>query len=56
MKKAKTGLELIAGADGKNNKKGFYRYISSERKTKKIPLLNSPEMCLKLCNTECRMS
>lgn len=56
IKKAKTGLELVAGDDGKSNRKGFYKYISSERRTKKIPLLNSLEMCLKLCNVECSMS
>lgn len=36
IKKAKAGTELIAGDDVKSNRKGFYRYVSSERKTKNM--------------------
>lgn len=35
MKKAKTRLDLNLARDVKNNKKGFFKYISSKRKTKK---------------------
>jgi len=33
MRKAKVHLELNMVRDGKDNKKGFFKYISSKRKT-----------------------
>ena len=35
VRKAKVQLELNLAKDAKNNKKGFYRYISLKRKIKK---------------------
>ena len=34
VKKAKAQLELNWARDAKNNKKGFYRYVSQKRKLK----------------------
>ena len=35
IRKAKAQLELNLARDAKNNKKGFYRYVSQKRKVKK---------------------
>jgi len=34
VRRAKAQLELSLARDAKNNKKGFYRYVSQERKVK----------------------
>jgi len=34
VRKAKAQLELNLARDAKNNKKGFYRYVSQKRKIK----------------------
>jgi len=34
IRKAKVWLELNLARDAKNNKKGFYRYVSQKRKVK----------------------
>ena len=40
IRKAKTQVELILEMEAKNNKKGFYRYISQKRKAKEnVPSL-----------------
>ena len=36
MRKAKAHLELNLARDVKDNKKGFFKYISSKRKTRKM--------------------
>ncbi|KFV55360.1 hypothetical protein N328_07466, partial [Gavia stellata] len=43
VRKAKVQLKLNLARDAKNNKKGFYRYVSQERKVKEsvCPLMNT---------------
>jgi len=42
VRRAKAQLELSLARDAKNNKKGFYRYVSQKRKVKeRVPTLMS---------------
>jgi len=45
VRKAKAQLELNLARDTKNNKKGFYRYVSQKRKVKESIFHHHPHPC-----------